>query len=227
MARLVLFDIDMTLIDTQRAGRAALAAAFERAFALPDALLEVAIDGRTDHAIFMELLGRHGLAGDDLAAAFERAVAAYLAELPGCISGREGRVLPGVEGLLVALRASHGAIGLATGNMRRGAAMKLEHFGLAAHFACGGFGDATPVRAQVVAEGMRALAKELGVEARPEETVVIGDTPLDVEAAHGAGAKALAVATGRYDDAALQATGAEHVLADLSDTAAVLRILAQ
>lgn len=226
MAKLVLFDIDQTLISTLRAGRSAVDSGFARAFGVEGAIGSVAIDGRTDHAIFMEIIAMHGLANGDLDAAYRAGCDAYLADLPGAIAERNGHVLDGVAALLDALDASHGAIGLATGNMRRGAKIKLGHFGLWEHFVAGGFGDDTPVRAEVVAHGIHDLADHLGVAAYPHDAIVIGDTPLDVEAAHLAGARAVAVATGKYGVDDLRASGAEFVVPDLADTARMLEILA-
>lgn len=226
MARLVLFDIDQTLISTLRAGRAALDSGFARTFGIDDAIGSVAIDGRTDHAIFMEIIATRGLANGDIAAAYRSGCDAYLADLPDAIAARNGHVLPGVAALLDALAASHGAVGLATGNMRRGAEIKLGHFGLWKRFAAGGFGDDTPVRAEVVASGIHALAAVLDVPAHPHDAIVLGDTPLDVDAAHLAGARAIAVATGKYGVDELAASGAEFVVPDLADTARMLEILA-
>lgn len=226
MPSLVLFDIDMTLIRTQRAGRAAIEKAALRLFAIENAVEAVRIDGRTDHAIFMDLIALHRLSeSEDPLVLYRKLADAYLEDLAPTIAERGGEVLPGVPSLLEALAQSHGAVGLATGNMQRGAAIKLGHFGLWESFAAGGFGDDTPVRAEVVREGIENLAAHLGITAHAADCVVIGDTPLDVEAAHLAGAKAMAVATGAYDLVALETSGAEWVLPDLADVDRVLAIL--
>ncbi|MGE5597195.1 MAG: HAD family hydrolase [Hyphomicrobiales bacterium] len=222
MARLVLFDIDMTLISTLRAGRAALEVSFRENFGIEGAVSKVSIDGRTDHAIFMELIAIHGVANGDIEAAYRRTIEGYLAALPGEIAARNGHVLPGVPALLDALEISHGKLGLATGNIRPGAKIKLSHFGLWERFAAGGFGDASPVRAEVVHAGMEELAAALGLDPNPGDTVIVGDTPLDVEAAHAIGAKAIAVATGAYSVDDLERSGADAAFADLSSTSEVL-----
>jgi len=223
---LLLFDIDMTLISTLRAGRTAIDAAFQQEFGVTDAIADIAVDGRTDYAIFTEIIANCGAAPDgNLHAAFDRVARAYLEHLPKTIAERKGQILPGVIDLLDAVRETHPALGLATGNMARGAQIKLTHFGLWERFSAGGFGDNDAVRAEVVAQGIRALAGCIGCDADPAQALVIGDTPLDVEAAHHAGAKALAVATGKYDVATLQSSGADWVLPDFSDTAAALAIL--
>lgn len=225
MARIILFDIDMTLIRSQGAGRAALNEAFRDAFGLESATENVSFDGRTDRAILGEIIAQHDL-GPDVDEAYARVSEAYLLTLSASLSERPGVVLPGVEALLPLLQQSHGAIGLATGNMRRGAETKLTHYGLWHWFSGGGFGDNTPVRAELVAAAIRDMAAVLGLAPDPRDTVVIGDTPLDVEAARQAGARALAVATGSHTIEALRESGADWVLDDLSDTDAVMRLLA-
>ena len=222
MARIILFDIDMTLIRSQGAGRAALNGAFADTFGLESATEGISFDGRTDRAILGEIIALHSLGTD----AYGRVSEAYLRGLSASLSDRPGTVLPGVEALLPLLQQSHGAIGLATGNMRPGAETKLAHYGLWHWFSGGGFGDDTPVRADLVRAGIRDMAALLGIDADPRETIVIGDTPLDVAAAQAAGARTLAVATGSHTAEALRESGADWVLDDLSDTAAVMKLLA-
>ena len=225
MSRLVLFDIDLTLVRTDGAGRAAITEAFRRLFGLENPTEGIRFDGRTDHAIFMETIRLHGLANGDPPGVYRQTTDAYLAELPGFLQAKGGQVLPGVVELLDALSEDGSPVGLATGNLRRGAMAKLGHFGLWERFAAGGFGDDTSVRAEVVAAAIHNLAAAAGCDPDPAMCVVIGDTSLDVAAAHAAGAKAMAVATGSYDMAALRESGAEYVVADLSGTATVLEML--
>ena len=225
MARIILFDIDMTLIRSHGAGRGAMNKAFAKTFGLEGATDGVSFDGRTDRAIFDEIIAIHHL-GRDPETAYEKTCAAYLSELGASLDEHRGYALPGVEALLPKLQVSHGAIGLATGNMRQGAQIKLAHYNLWQWFSGGGFGGDTPVRSELVAAGIRDMAAVLGINADPSDTIVIGDTPLDVDAAQKAGARALAVATGSYTVEALRKTNAEWVLEDLADTAGVMALLA-
>ncbi|MBE0608971.1 MAG: HAD family hydrolase [Dehalococcoidia bacterium] len=225
MTRLILFDIDLTLIQTAGAGRTAMEAAFERLYGIAGATTGMRFDGRTDRAIFTEMIERHGVTDGSLEAAVSAFAEAYLAEFPRSLAEKGGRVLPGVPELLDALDHEVPGFGLATGNLRRGAAAKLGHFGLWERFAGGGFGDSHSVRAELVKAGIAELAEALRVGADPANTIVLGDTPLDVEAAHRAGAKALGVGTGRFTAVELLAGGAEFAVDDLSDTARVLEIL--
>jgi phosphoglycolate phosphatase-like HAD superfamily hydrolase len=212
---LILFDVDLTLIRTNLAGRAAMTEAFRGLFGVDDATAGISFDGRTDRAIFEEAIALHGLANGDLPAVYERVIRAYLEALPAALAARSGGVLPGVEALLDALRG-RAAVGLATGNMRLGAKAKLAHFGLWERFAAGGFGDDTPVRAHLVRLAIENLAAAAGVDPDPGQAVVIGDTPLDVEAARLAGARAMGVATGSYTVEGLRESRADFVVPDLA-----------
>lgn len=222
MARLILFDIDLTLVTTHGAGRAAMTGAFRELCGIEDPTAGIRFDGRTDHAIFTEAIAVNGLGGDGV---YERVVEGYLARLPASLRAKGGGPLPGVTALLDALAVEGAPVGLATGNMQRGAQAKLGHFGLWERFAAGGFGDDTPDRAEVVRAAIASLAAAAGREPDPAACVVIGDTPLDVAAAHAAGARTLAVASGAYTVEALRESGAEYALDDLGDTAQVLEML--
>lgn len=225
MARLILFDIDLTLIATTGAGRTAMDLAFEQLWNKPLATEGVSFDGRTDRGIFIEVLEHHGHGGDALERNLALYTEAYLAELPRAMAAKSGSVLPGVHSLLSALTERQPGFGLATGNFRRGAEAKLAHFGLWHHFLGGGFGDDHAVRRDLVAAGIRELSTRLEYEPNPADAIVLGDTPLDVEAAHLAGARALGVATGRFGVDQLLASGAEFAVPDLTDTERVMEIL--
>lgn len=225
VTRLLLFDVDLTLIRTKGIGRRAMDAVFERRTGLVRATRDIRFDGRTDHAVFAEVIARHGLGGADPEAAYRAIAGDYLAELEATIPACEGEVLPGVFELLDALEGQPAAAGLATGNLREGARLKLSHFGLWDRFLAGGFGDDSPVRADVIRAGMANLAKAASTDADPARTVVIGDTPLDIEGAHLAGARCLAVATGAFSVAQLLAAGADFALPDLSPTTTALEML--
>ncbi|KAA0239762.1 MAG: HAD family hydrolase [Dehalococcoidia bacterium] len=224
MTRLVLFDIDLTLVTTNGAGRSAMTGAFQQLFGIANATEGIRFDGRTDRAIFLETLAAHGLASDG-GEVYHRAVGGYLDLLPASLDAKGGRILPGVPELLDALQRADIPVGLATGNMRLGARAKLGYFGLWERFATGGFGDNTAFRVDVVREAIEALAAHHGISATAAEAIVVGDTPLDVEAAHLAGARSLAVATGAHQPAALSEAGAEWVLPDLAATERVLEVL--
>jgi phosphoglycolate phosphatase-like HAD superfamily hydrolase len=219
---LVLFDIDGTLIQTGRAGVRGMNAAFQRLYGVADALDGTAIAGRTDRGIVIEVLRRIGrdATEEEIAALRD----AYLADLPVELArpaAAPKRVLPGVEALLDALSTrSNVAIGLLTGNFHRGARIKLEYFRLWHWFPFGAFGDDHPERRPLV-----ALAVERsGVAVAPDRTIIIGDTPLDVDCAHAYGACAIGVTTGPYDAEALRGAGAQLVVSSL-ESPDVIRLL--
>jgi phosphoglycolate phosphatase-like HAD superfamily hydrolase len=218
---LILFDIDLTLIHTNGAGRAAMERALAR-YGVESPTAGIVFDGRTDRAIFADALER---LGDHSPASFTRLVAEYLEHLPASLEAAGGTVLPGVGDLLAALDAAGEPAGLATGNLRRGAELKLGHYSLWDRFAAGGFGDDESIRARLVAAAITDLARVSGRGANAADAIVLGDTPLDVEAAHLAGARAVGVATGRYSVEQLRDAGAEWAVQDLRDTAAMLDIL--
>jgi phosphoglycolate phosphatase-like HAD superfamily hydrolase len=229
--RLVLWDIDGTLVLYGRIGRQAFADAF-LAFAGRPAhdldRLMISTAGRTDPDIALEFLARHGVTdGEARLDAFHAALVEALAA-KAALMREHGTVLPGVERALAALALQPGvAQSLLTGNLEANAALKLATFGLDRYvdLAIGAYGSDHRDRTQLV-EVARAKAKaRLGVEVDPTAVVVIGDTPLDVAAGRAGGARTVAVATGHYDVEALRATDPDAVLADLSDTDAVLQAI--
>lgn len=222
LMRILLFDIDLTLIHSSGAGRLAMDRALEKTIGVPEATAGIRFDGRTDRAIFLETLGKHT---DDAAARADGAMAAYLSELPAALEEKGGKVMPGVHELIEALRGEPVIMGLATGNMQRGAELKLRHFGLWEHFRGGGFGDVAVVRSEIITQAVESLAHAHETEPMARQAVVIGDTPLDIEAAIAAGTRSLGVATGRFSVEELLDAGADAAVDDLTDTARVVELL--
>jgi len=211
-----LFDIDGTLIHTAGAGGDAILAALVEEFSLDRVRHEVSFAGRTDRAIARDLLSLHGLEVN--AENWGRLRDGYLRRLPICLHGRPGKILPGVENLLMRLRSrSDVALGLLTGNLRDGAKLKLGHFGLFEHFAFGGFGDLHEDRDHVAAEAFTAAQSHVAKDLLRNKVWVIGDTPLDVRCARAIGAQAVAVATGGHTREELAACSPDVVVDDLTD----------
>ncbi len=214
---LILFDIDGTLIRTAHAGLRGMGVAFSRLHQRPQALDGISFAGRTDRAIVSDALRAIGVEPSDTEVL--RLRDEYLEHLPAQMALEApptGCVLPGVHALLETLAQRPGVhVGLLTGNFERGAALKLGHFGLWEAFGFGAFGDHHLNRRDLVPLA-RERARRAGIAAADEaEIVIIGDTPLDVDCAHAHGARAIAVATGMYDRAALTATGADVVVESL------------
>jgi phosphoglycolate phosphatase len=227
MRKLVLFDIDGTLVLTGGAGLRAMNKALQEVFGHEDGLQGIALAGRTDWAILADAVARVGKPLDhDLLGRLRRAYIQNLAieiEHPG--RGPKA-VMPGVRELLDDLRARDDVfVGLLTGNFEEGARIKLGHFDLWKYFACGAYGgDAADRNALVPFAVQRARACGLP-EIAPRDVIVVGDTPHDVSCAEAAGAIAVAVATGGHSVEQLAQTGADLVLQDLGDHRPFLHLL--
>ena len=198
MVRLVLFDIDGTLILTGGAGVKAFDKVCETVFQAPAGARGVSFAGRTDRSIVREIFTRHHI--NPVEENFERFFEAYVFWLEALLGQCPGRVLPGVEGFLAGLRGlpEPPVIGLLTGNIRLGAALKLRHYGLWEHFTTGAFGDDHEERDQLARIALERGARLLNGNVAGEEVLVIGDTPLDIRCARAINAKVLAVATGSF-----------------------------
>jgi phosphoglycolate phosphatase-like HAD superfamily hydrolase len=219
--RVVLFDIDGTLVRTGGAGKLAMEAALAEEFGVTVAADHIPYGGRTDRAIGRDLLTAHGI--DPTAANHRRLIDAYLARLPAALAAGDGVICPGVADLLPPLKnRSDVLLGLLTGNVRAGAQRKLGHYGLWDFFLTGGFGDDHPDRDDVARAAVRSVEAHLGRAVRPADVWVIGDTHLDVKCARAIGANAVAVATGWTPFDELAACGADFTLRDLSDPGELL-----
>ncbi len=220
-----LFDIDGTLLSSGGAGKAAMEAALESEFRTPPSAGGVPFSGRTDRAITQDLFTFYGIEWST--ANWQRFLTAYLGHLPGCLARHSGKVLPGIaqllEGLVLRDRV---AVGLLTGNVRDGARLKLQHYGLFQHFRFGGFGDHYLDRDDVAREAMTVIQREFNGSVGGERIWVIGDTPLDIRCARAIGARAVAVATGFHSFDELSNARPDLVLADFSDPAPLLAFFA-
>jgi phosphoglycolate phosphatase-like HAD superfamily hydrolase len=223
--RLVLFDIDGTLVLSGRAGVRAMNLAFDRLHAHGDALDGVAIAGRTDRAIVTDAMAKIGV--DPTDASIEALRDAYVERLRVEIgrppAEHPSLVLPGVSAMLDALAAEPRAVtALLTGNFHLGAAVKLQHFDLWHRFQFGAYGDRHVDRRQLVPVALEQARAAGLADASAAEVVIIGDTPHDVDCAKAHGARVLAVATGGFDRAALTACGADLAVDTLEDVPALL-----
>jgi phosphoglycolate phosphatase len=229
--KLVLFDIDGTLVWTDGAGRRAIHHALTEVFGSTGPA-DYRFDGKTDPQIVRDLMR---LVGHDdaqidagMQAVFDRYVELLRVELRA--PGYRPRVMPGVFELLDALEARGDVIlGLLTGNLADGARAKLESTGIdPARFRVGAFGSDHEQRPSLPEVARRRLREEFGVQVEGSDCVIIGDTPADLTCGRVMGARAIAVATGRYSVDELRGHGAAAVFPDLSDTAGVIaQILAR
>jgi phosphoglycolate phosphatase len=225
MKTLLLWDIDGTLI-AGGTGMSALQAALQREFGIdaPAPVKGVDFAGRTDTWIMRQIFARLGL--PDSEANLSRLLTAYLTELPRALKKPGPRILPGVTVALETLAARGDCVqALLTGNVERGARLKLVHHGLSHFFAFGAFADDSELRNELGPVALRRAREHHGCDFAPERIFVIGDTPHDIECGRIIGAHTVGVATGRYPADELRAAGATAVFGDLSDTTALLRAL--
>ena len=227
MQKLVLFDIDGTLVLTGGAGVRAMNRALADAFGRAEGLDGIPVAGRTDWAILADAVRRFGrpLDGATLTDLRDRYVRNLAEEILHPGQGAKA-VLPGVREILEHLeRRDDVLVGLVTGNFEEGARVKLGHFDLWRYFRCGAYGgDAADRNALVPFAVERARACGLP-EIADADVLVVGDTPHDVMCAQVAGATAVAVATGSSTFEELRATGADVVFDDLADTEAFLKLV--
>lgn len=227
MRKLVLFDIDGTLVLTGGAGLRAMNRALADAFGHAGGLDGIPVAGRTDWAILADAVRRidRALDGATLADLRDRYVANLAEEIQHPGQGRKG-VMPGVREILDHLEGRADVlVGLLTGNFEEGARVKLGHFDLWRYFRVGAYGgDAADRNALVPLAVERARTYGLP-EIADADVIVVGDTPHDVMCAQVAGATAVAVATGSSPVEELRATGAEYVFDDLGNVEAFLSVV--
>ena len=235
----MLWDVDHTLLDAGGAGIQLIRRAFTEMFGR-DFPHTPALAGRTDRAIQLEVLTRSGVPEPQAELpAFQRLVVGLAPQLGGLVR-ESGRALPGATEALTAVAALADGRGgpdhrgptyrgplvqsVLTGNMQATAAAKLAALDLDQFLdlRVGAYGDAHEIRADLVPLARARAAAAYGGDFAGRATVLIGDTPLDIEAAQLAGARSIAVATGGFSAAELAAAGADTVLPDLADTARVL-----
>ena len=222
--RLLLFDIDGTLIASGGAGEGALRDAMRTRFGIEEDLGGILLAGATDKKIAVAMLEKNGLAPspENIAALLDE----YLAHLETRIPKHNGRVLPGmIELLEILAKREEAVLALLTGNVVRGAEIKLAHYGVWHHFEFGAFADDHHDRNEL---GKFARARALdrhGIEFPPERIYVIGDTPRDIECGRAIGAKTVAIATGHYSREELAEHSPDFLFEDFSDTARVVECL--
>lgn len=210
---------------TGGAGARAMASAFEDVFGVRQGLSGIPMAGRTDAWILAQAATTHQIAYDEARARSFRE--SYLNKLAAEVHepGPRKGIMPGVRALLDQLSDRDDVyLALLTGNLEGGARVKLEYFDLWRYFRCGAFGDERHNRNDLLNVALERVTA-CGGPVTPSEVIVIGDTPLDVAVAKQGGARSLAVATGGYDAATLQASGADVVLESFSDVTAALAAL--
>jgi phosphoglycolate phosphatase-like HAD superfamily hydrolase len=213
----ILFDIDGTLIKSGGAGAVSWREAFQELFGVPADIGEYTDAGMTDPEVgrltFEKVLGREPSMRE-----MARLLARRNALLPRAVAESKGyRVLPGVQELLPRLCEEGYLLGLTTGGVETAAHIKLDRAHLNHYFHFGGYGSDSTDRVELTRRAVDRASNILGRRLSAEEVLVVGDTPYDIAAAHGAGAVAVGVATGNHTAEQLAQAGADYVLGTLEE----------
>lgn len=216
MVKLVLFDIDGTLIRTGGAGMRAFERTGAAVFTVPDGVRHLTFAGRTDTSLVRDFFRGHQI--ETSSENFRRFLEYYVFLLDYLLPQHVGAVCPGVPEFLDGLRALSPAplVGLQTGNIRLGAEIKLRHYGLWHRFEIGGFGDDHEDRRELTRIARDRAGRHFPGGLPPDEVLVIGDTPHDIDCARALGARVLAVATGGATPDELAAHRPDWLVPDLT-----------
>lgn len=227
MRRLVLFDIDGTLLSSGGVAARPFRAALERVFGATLPTEGYSFAGKTDPQIARDLLRMCGVEDAQITDRIAEVWEQYTAGLEAEIGGASVEVFPGVRELLDQLEHEPDAIlGLLTGNLREGARLKLEAAGLGfGRFRVGAFGSDHADRSELPEVAIQRAEEAFGRRFAGKEVVIIGDTPLDVACGEHLGVRTIAVATGSYSEEQLRRCGPDFLFPSLADTAAVRRAI--
>jgi phosphoglycolate phosphatase-like HAD superfamily hydrolase len=222
--RLLLFDIDGTLVSTGGAGVVALKRVIEKRHGVKDDLHDIEIAGRTDSGIAADILKKYGTPQEE--ADIQKFLDEYVAFLGQALLTAEGEILPGILEILNQMHPRPDRVlGLLTGNVKRGAELKLQHYGLWDFFEFGAFADDHHDRNHL-GEFARTRAQEKhGHDFAAARIDVIGDTPRDIACGKAFGARTVAVATGMWSREQLAQHQPDFLFDDLSNVGEVIRVL--
>jgi phosphoglycolate phosphatase len=222
--RLLLFDIDGTLVNTGGAGVESLKATVRNRFRAGDDLRDIEIAGKTDRAIIRDILHKYRVdPTEENITSFARE---YIDGLPPCLSRTRGRVLPGIQQLLARLKPQpHIVLALLTGNLQKGAILKLQHYGLWDFFEFGAFADDHHDRNELGAFARKRAQLMHDHDFDAADIDVIGDTNHDIACGKAFGARTIAVATGSWSREQLQGCAPDFLFDDLSGTDNVIESL--
>jgi phosphoglycolate phosphatase len=222
--RLLLFDIDGTLVNTGGAGVISLRNLVQRRFGVVDDLDDIEVAGKTDRAIIRDILRKYEIApSEENISEFARI---YINDLPNELPRRRGQVLPGIEDLLRYLQSQpHIVLALLTGNLKRGAQLKLEHYGLWHFFEFGAFADDHHDRNELGAFAHRRAQEKHGHDFDSADIDIIGDTGHDVACGKAFGARTIAVATGSWPRERLEGCQPDFFFDDFGDVKNVIATL--
>ena len=222
--KLLLWDIDGTILHTGKAGETALGRAMEKLHGVNRGMQGLEIAGRTDKWIVEQLLARDGKPNGPAEVAHFLDV--YVELLAEELPRRNGGLHPGVLGILEEAHKRPELVqALLTGNIEKGARLKLTRYGVNHFFEFGAFADDSALRNELGPHAKRRAKEHHGEEFDPERIFVIGDTPHDIACARAIGAKAIAVATGAFTEKQLKDCGADAVFTDLAHPKSFFQLL--
>jgi phosphoglycolate phosphatase-like HAD superfamily hydrolase len=213
--KLLLFDVDATLISTGGAGLRALNRAFKKLLDLESAMLDIAPHGKTDPAIVREVFQKRMKDKSATEGVIAEVIAMYVEYLRDEVERSDYHVLPGIRDILAQMRQRADVLmGLATGNVESGARIKLQRGGLNEFFSFGGYGSDAEDRTDLVRRAAERAEGRHGSRIAGSDTFVIGDTPRDIDAGRKAGFKTVGVATGQYSVDQLRDAGADLAISN-------------
>ncbi len=215
MNKLILFDIDGTLVSMGGAGTKAMNLAFNELFRIDNAFKEIPMAGKTDIQIIKEGMKLHGL--PDMDGNVDKMINGYLKFLQEEVNNPFKHLKPGIKNALELFSKMNMTLGLLTGNLENGAKIKLGTLNLNEYFLEGAFGSDDEDRDNLLPIAINKFAKK-GHRFTPKTCIVVGDTPRDVQCAKIHGAGCIAVATGPYSKEDLLKTDADVVVSSLEET---------
>lgn len=227
MQRLVLFDIDETMIQSDGAGGRAIRRALSEVFALQQDLPNIVMSGKTDPQICQEMMELLGFESHHIHNNLEETFKRYINYLESEIKSTAGfRLHDGVVSLIEALSVNENAhLGLLTGNIEPGARIKLQPFALNHYFSMGAYGSDSADRMQLPSIAVSRAKEIFGVNFSPRQIIIIGDAVNDIACAKGYGAVSIAVNTGRTSWTELEALQPDYLFTSLSDTKQLLEAI--
>lgn len=224
--KLILFDIDGTLITRCISHKKSFSKGFEKAYGIKADLNDTSYRGKTDKRIIIEIMKKHGLSKKQVLFkindAYE-AMSKYVKQMIG--SDNSIKPITNVRKLLVELEKNGHILGLVTGNIEKVAKMKLEKVGLLKFFDIGEFGDSSEMRSRLVKNAIKDTEEKFKIKFRKKDVFVIGDTPLDIEAGKEVDVMTIAVSTGRYSLSELEKYRPNYVFENLRNYKKIIDII--